>query len=322
MTAALLEKPAKSRGRIEKPAKGRRRKPMTDAQREAWKAERKATAERLHADIAERVLALRDSDEWRRYLEFMGSFHKYSINNIMLILAQCPTASRVAGFRQWIEKGRAVRKGEKSIKIYGYATKKFETEDAETGETVEGKRVIFPIWTVFDISQTDPIPGQDDPLTVLPTKLGGEDVDGIGDRVAAYLASIGWTVRTATGQDGIGQANGYTDAKAREVVLAPTLAPAQRAKTLIHEAAHILLHVDADDPKLTLRTYAEHRGLAETEAESVAYVLARLLGLDSSSYSIGYVAGWSEGDEKMLRGTATSVLSAVHTLADALEVAA
>ena len=59
-----------------------------------------------------------------RFLQFVRSFHSYSLNNLILIMAQRPNATPVAGFRQWHAKGRQVRKGEKSIKIFGYAEKK------------------------------------------------------------------------------------------------------------------------------------------------------------------------------------------------------
>jgi len=79
------------------------------------------------------------------------------------------------------------------------------------------------------------------------------------------------------------------------------------------EAAHVLLHASEDPGE-----YVQHRGIKETEAESVAYVVAGILGLDTSAYSIGYVAGWSEGDAEIIKATAARVLHAAHTLADAL----
>ena len=67
------------------------------------------------------------------------------LNNVLLILSQRPTASRVAGFCHWQERGRQVRKGERAIKIFGYATKRIEGEDGE-----EERRPYFPILSVFD----------------------------------------------------------------------------------------------------------------------------------------------------------------------------
>jgi hypothetical protein len=55
----------------------------------------------------------------------------------------------------------------------------------------------------------------------------------------------------------------------------------------------------------------------ETEAEAGAYVLGGLAGLDTSSYSTGYIAGWTRGDLATVKDTATNVLRAVHQLAPA-----
>ena len=123
-------------------------------------AERQAEAEALHASIVEQVQRLVDSGQWRAFLEFARSFHNYSLNNLLLILAQNPDATLVAGFRQWQAKGRQVRKGEKSIKILGYREKKTETAADDETSTEEGRVVrYFPTVSVFDIAQTDPVEG-------------------------------------------------------------------------------------------------------------------------------------------------------------------
>jgi hypothetical protein len=57
----------------------------------------------------------------------------------------------------------------------------------------------------------------------------------------------------------------------------------------------------------------------EVEAESVAYVLAGILGLDTAAYSVGYVAGWADGNLDTVTDTARTVLATVHELADALD---
>jgi hypothetical protein len=91
--------------------------------------QRKAEREALLATLADKVAALASSDEWVSYLRFVTAFRKYSFNNLMLIAAQCPDASHVAGYRKWQELGRQVRKGERAIKILGYSTKKITRTD-------------------------------------------------------------------------------------------------------------------------------------------------------------------------------------------------
>ena len=61
-----------------------------------------------------------------------------------------------------------------------------------------------------------------------------------------------------------------------------------------------------------------HRGQCEVEAESVAHVVAGILGLDTSAYSVGYVAGWLKGDADLIRQSASRVLAAAHRIAEAI----
>ena len=51
-----------------------------------------------------------------------------------LIAAQCPHVTYVAGYRTWQDLGRQVGKGERTIKILGYSTKKVAGTDPDTGE--------------------------------------------------------------------------------------------------------------------------------------------------------------------------------------------
>jgi len=64
--------------------------------------------------------------------------------------------------------------------------------------------------------------------------------------------------------------------------------------------------------------YARHRGLMETEAESVAYVVAGIVGFDTSAYSVGYIAGWADGDTDLIKSTAARVLRIAHQVATIL----
>lgn len=274
--------------------------------------ERRAQAEQLQESIAEQVATLTDSDAWVRFLDFMGGFHAYSLNNLMLILSQFPAATSVAGFRSWQEKGRQVRKGERGIRIFGYSARKITDESGEPEPDDNGKpktRATFPILSVFDISQTDPTdPSADEPWNIAH-RLDGDDEADVFTTVRDYLESEGWPVEL---EEISGDRNGYADPVAHRVAIDSRLSPAQRAKTALHEAGHIILgHVDED-----LSEYVAHRGVKECEAESVAYVVAGLLGIDTSAYSVGYVAGWVNGDVDAIRATAANVLRAVHTLAD------
>ncbi|GGI42732.1 hypothetical protein GCM10010988_40510 [Cnuibacter physcomitrellae] len=269
--------------------------------------ERKQQAEALHEQIAVQVEQLRDTGAWERFLAFSSAFHSYSLSNVLLILGQCPEASQVAGFRKWLTLGRAVRKGERALRIIGYSTKK-GTRLNDDGEEEETRSPRFPILSVFDISQTDVVDPELAAAGELTRRIEGTDDHGIITALTGYLEREGWSVKR---EPMAGQKNGYARPAGRVVAIREDLSPAQAAKTLIHEAAHILAgHVDDVDD------YAEHRGRAETEAESVAYVVAGMLGLDTAAYSIGYIAGWADADTALIRSTAAVVLRVAHQVHD------
>ena len=287
---------------------------------------RKELAEQLHASIAQKVAALTSSDQWTRFLEQSAAFHAYSFKNVVLILTQCPDATAVAGYNQWLERGRHVRAGQKAIRIFGYSAKKITDTDPDTGEETERRAPRFPILSVFDESQTDPNTEltprmlKANPKTKLwadieqhpAQRLTGTDPGGIYTQIRDVTTARGWTI---TRRELDGHTNGYTTCDStRQIVIETALEPAQEAKTMIHEAAHALLHTDLTDTD----RHQLHRGIREVEAESVAYVLAGLLGLDTSTYSIGYIAEWAQADTDLITTTGKRVLNTVHTLTNEL----
>ena len=157
--------------------------------------QRRAEADTLHASIAEQVEALRQSEAWTRFLTFAQSFHRYSVNNLLLIIAQCPHATHVAGYRTWQSLERQVRKGERGIRIFGGRDILTTEEDQATGEETEHRtRRFFPV-SVFDLSQTQPTnPDAQDPTT-LAHHLTGEDPVGIQRAVTDHLTALGWSVQ-------------------------------------------------------------------------------------------------------------------------------
>ena len=277
---------------------------------------RKARAAELQEGISEQVEALRETKRWQQFLIFAASFHQYSLNNVLLILRQMPMASQVAGFRKWQSLGRQVRKGEKALQIFGYATKKTEATDTdEDGPTKEeGKetrRVYFPILSVFDVSQTDPIEGAEH-IPAIAVPLTGRDEAGIYSATEAFISEKGWTVTVEAIH---GSASGFaTFDGTRQIVISEKLEPAARAKTLLHETAHALLH----SGMATAERAALGQAAREVEAESVAYVVAGAFGFDTSTYSIDYVTSWAGADIQVIRDSAARVLNAAHQIIDAL----
>ena len=238
-------------------------------------------------------------------LEVAARFHTYSTNNQLLIYLQCPQATRVCGYRAWQRLGRQVRKGERGIQILAPCrkVKAVENEGADETERVQvltGFRVVH----VFDISQTD---GEELP-DVTPRRLSGDIPKDLLDALEKRIAAEGFMLR----REAITRSscNGYADFAAREVVIKEDLFGAQTIKTMIHELAHVLLHQESA---------LSARAVAEVEAESVAFVVCRALGLDTSDYSFAYVARWGGGDTEVIAATAQSVISTAHDILGAIE---
>jgi hypothetical protein len=263
--------------------------------------EKKAEVQDLLGKLEAGVESLRTSEGWAKWLTFQASLYRYSWNNCMLIAMQLPVASVVMGYRAWQDKGRQVKKGEKAIRILAPCFKK--VADKETGKE-ESKLVYFRCVPVFDVSQTE---GEAIPAPC--TKLEGSD-QGLFDALKAYSEARKVPVRLEAVMSG---ANGYYDCIGKFIAVEQKNAPAQQAKTLAHEVAHSILHTDLSKDE-------QSREDRELEAESVAFIVCQHFGLDTSSYSFGYVATWKgEGAKDSFRKSAKRIADAAKAIIEALE---
>ena len=234
--------------------------------------------------LTEGISSLTSSERWRRHLDVQARFHRYSFGNALLIGAQFPEATRVAGFTTWKCLGRSVAKGESAIWILAPVVgRRVRVDEDEEHRPIRGFRTV----PVFDLSQTT-----GDPLPEVCSTLGGGDPTRLLDRLVDRTEGVGYTVVFT---ELPGTVNGDCSFAARRIRVEVRNAPDQQVKTLAHELAHALLHAQVDD-----------RSLAELEAESTAYVVCRSLGLDSGAYSFGYVATWAGGGEQALAGIKAS----------------
>jgi hypothetical protein len=285
--------------------------------------------EALHAQLVDAVADLATSDGWARMLAAAARFHDYSPSNILLICAQRPDATRVAGIRTWNSLGRRVNKGEHGIAILApciyrvppgeAATENRPAESARatgvtepiepTAATDEPTRQLrgFKVVHVFDVSQTN---GESLP-DVEPALLTGAGPDGLWDHLAGLVHDDGY--RIERGPSGLG-ANGYTDFTARIVRVRDDVDPAQAVKTLAHELGHIRTDHEHRFPDYAAN--AACRGQAEVEAESIAYLITTHAGLDSAAYSVPYVASWSGGDVERLRESMAKVVTVARAATD------
>ncbi|WP_254533433.1 ImmA/IrrE family metallo-endopeptidase [Natrinema gelatinilyticum] len=266
--------------------------------------EMQSTIEAWVGDLLAEVTEAISSDEFQRWLDIQSRFHDYSHRNTLLITKQCPHATRVAGYRTWQEEfDRHVQEGESAIWIWApIITKRcpkcenspnyHEVSDCDYNETPPKEwskgLVGFRPAPVFDISQTD-----GEPLPELETAATGE----AGDLLPALLEAadrLGVDVEVVPEREwSHGDTNGVCQYRPKSSRERPLVEVCERensaslAVTLVHEYAHALLHSDIDDET--------ERSKRELEAESVAYIVGRYFGLDTSG-SAFYLAAW-ESDE-------------------------
>jgi antirestriction protein ArdC len=267
----------------------------------AKRSNRRLTADERHErrrvqlqQLTEATEALLSSAGWQRWLRTRSRFHRYSLRNTLLIAQQCPEATQVAGFRSWLTLGRAVRKGEKAIRILAPMRYRRPADHACSEDEPAEQLVGFKLAAVFDVSQTDPLPGIDAaPLRPPASPVDGDSHADLLAPLETHAAALGYAVsyRPLAGRAG------YCSARERQIVVDDDRPPNGKVATLVHELAHA--H-GIDYERFS-------RAEAELIVESVAYVVCSGAGLDTSGESVPYLAGWNPDDaiERIGRLTAT-----------------
>ena len=282
---------------------------------------RRKTFEQKRKEIKELTEAMNESiasyfetpEQMAEQLKFMTQFYYYSLRNTALIQNQFRGAKAVGSYKFWQEKGFQVQKGEKAIQILApnktqpkfkddngkwkgikYANVQ-EKERIKSGklEKKEGK-MYFGKGSVFDISQTNA------KASDLPEIFPNKWMEG---NVANYQAMIGAVKEVGNNLDvtigepmeELGSAKGVfyygMGTRKNHIGLNPRNGELQNVKTLLHELAHAKLH---SSPENRMNLSA---GEKEFQAEMTAYAVASYFGIDTSDYSLGYLANWTQGKE-------------------------
>ena len=219
-------------------------------------ADKPTNRERLQeitAGIEQGIKELLESEKYMRYLSVMSKFHRYSVNNTMLIYMQRPDATLVAGFNKWKNQfERHVKKGEHGITIIAPTPYKKKIEemkrdpdtqapilDADGKAVMEEKEIEIPMFRpvkVFDVSQTD---GK--PLPELASSLSGT--------VPHYEAFLEAVRRSAPVpiefEPMAANMDGYFSSEQQRIALREGMSEVQTISAAVHETAHSKLH----DPK-------------------------------------------------------------------------
>ena len=216
-------------------------------------ADKPTNRERLQeitAGIEQGIKELFESEKYMRYLSVMSKFHRYSVNNTMLIYMQKPEATLVAGFNKWKNQfERHVKKGEHGITIIAPTPYKKKIEemkrdpdthapilDADGKAVMEEKEIEIPMFRpvkVFDVSQTD---GK--PLPELSSSLSGT--------VPHYEAFLEALRRSAPVpiefEPMAANTDGYFSPDQQRIAIREGMSEVQTVSATVHEIAHSKLH--------------------------------------------------------------------------------
>ena len=252
--------------------------------KEEWKKQLVDNAE-------QQILNLTDSDKFKNYLNTVAKFHRYSARNIDLIYSQNPEATQIAGFKQWKNDfNRSVNKGEKGIRIAAPMIKKLTPEDQKRLDTTKEKAIVgYRYIPVFDISQTSGEPVLSAKDFVKENLADHKNVTNLYNELKNYLNNNTDIKVSEKRLSELGGAKGYFQPSTNEIVIGSDEPDnALKLETLYHEYAHSQLH------GLTSEFKDRPRAYQETQAEAVAYVAMQNIGVDTSNYSLGYVATWAK----------------------------
>ena len=277
-------------------------------------ADKPTNRERLQqitAGIEQGIKELFESEKYMRYLSVMSRFHRYSVNNTMLIYMQKPDATLVAGYNKWKNQfERHVKRGEHGITIIAPTPfkKKIEEQkldpdtkapilDAEGKAVMEEREVEIPMFRpvkVFDVSQTD---GK--PLPELASTLSGN--------VQNYEAFMEALRRSApvplSVEPMAANMDGYFSPDRQRIAIRAGMSEVQTVSAAVHEIAHSKLHNYAKAQEEAARAgdkeppKKKDRNTEEEEAESISYAVCQYYGIQTGENSFGYIANWSQGKE-------------------------
>ncbi|MBV8949796.1 MAG: hypothetical protein JOZ99_02895 [Actinobacteria bacterium] len=259
--------------------------------------------EELLTILSQQVTKLRSSEGWQHWLSVAARFRSYSLRNQLLIAAQRPDATWVAGYRTWQALGRHVRRGERGIAILAPLIRRVidQQHNTTTDGAPETTAIIsgFKVVHVFDINQTD---GDDLPIPMMPDVEVPDDT--LLDRLITTAQAVGYTVEYVNDADN--GARGWYDPTTRTITLVSTYPHSSRTRTILHELAHAHDTFEPDDT----------RAVRELVAESAAYIVGTgVFTISMDDASALYSTVWGASTEMLQR-----LAQRVHRVAHAVEM--
>ena len=254
--------------------------------------------------------AVESPSQWQVLLDASAKLWRYSGGNVALLMMQMaqrgteePTL--VAGYKEWERHGRTVLRGENALWVIAPRTARVQQmllpdgtrqripvgEKLPRGAVDEGKKTLITGWrgqAVFDVSQTEGAP------LLVPRSSGPSSVAArqLWESLVAAARAHGFSIRVTDAQYGL--TSGFTDFAQRQVQVGGWMNAEERVAVLAHELGHVLLHGPNDEVGKLYGSSVDHRGLAEVEAESVAYTVLKAHGIDRGPQSASYLSGWAD----------------------------
>ncbi|WP_433018099.1 ImmA/IrrE family metallo-endopeptidase [Kribbella sp. CA-294648] len=260
------------------------------------------SAEVLHTVLTQEVRKANSGAEWARWLDTAAQFPTYGFGNAVLINLQMPQANFIAAAPGWERLGRRVVKSG-AIKILAPVRSRvlFEDKDGELTMDPQGSIrqgiIGFKVANVWDVAHTV------GPRTALsPTPLP-PTIDGLWESLIRDAYAKGYTIdvgpRTA-------EIDGYTDHRARQIIISNQLDTLSVIGRLAHEVGHLRMHSAAPGEARACR------GLAEIEADSFAHIALAHYGRSTRMPSFEEVMSRAVSEEPR---SPESVIKAVGTRA-------
>lgn len=279
------------------------------------------------------IKSLETDEDWKKFLNRLTKRSRFSpgrlsFGNQILVYLQFPEATNVATYRSWYRIGRWPIKGSHGIMIFQPRPymRKTKEEKSDNGNGENGKeykptgRMFFKPIYLFDISQTE---GKDPPEWLKPPpppKIDNKEVfknsvEKLAELIQGLPESPVSKIEIRERKKGERtEVHGWYERDSKIIVVYKIDNRGQMFKTLVHEIAHAMMHAE-NNRSIEVK---------EVEAESVAYVVNKALGLDTSDYSFKYVANWSgmkqKADEaiKIIERSGQRIVSTSNMILDVL----
>lgn len=269
--------------------------------------------------------SVESEQNFAHFLDLLSKTKNYSYRNRMLISMQYDGASMVKSFNEWKKLGYAVRRGAKALKIVvpnkvevyqvfengseiWKSKGKLTEQQKQKIDTMQHKSMTYYIVKplVFDVSQTD-FPIDENPFLKVTKLMQDESVQGQLETFTEFVRGRGISVSFVDINAVKGTLKGFYSPTNNSIVVSSIINEKAALKTLIHEYAHAYL----DHGKVLGKMSANYM---EVQAESIAYITMKRLGLSTEDYSFMYLDHYSSIDFKELEESIDIILKSSDTI--------